>query len=244
MRRFRSSNNSNNNPRRGMLASKAPVGTEAVALKNIRENSKTFDYPPTGFTTPIEHSLLYATIGQPNLFPNSVIQSIMADEDFTQYLYVRHDDKLNNNPDGTKTSYAQLSAILALAAEVWPPDNDISKLLCKALLQCIVQYSDEHGLDRESEVRELMLPLLRLNERRAGRNALATLLPMYAGLAAAMVTLNPALLWAGYAIGNYYNIKAAVDDSGRQKKMQAICTETNRAGDVEQTSLLDETEHS
>ena len=226
-----------------MLASKAPVGTEALALKNMQQNSKTFDYPPTGFTTPIEHSLLYATVSQPSLFPETVIQSVMADEDFFQYLSVRHDPKLNNNPDGTKTSYAQLSAILSLAAEVWPPDSELPKILCKALLQCIVQYSEENDLDREAEVRELLRPLIRLNDRRAGKNALTTLLPMYVGLGAAMITLNPALLWAGYAIGNYYNLKAAVEDSGRQKKMQSIYTESNRAGDVEQTSLLDETEH-
>jgi hypothetical protein len=247
-----------------MLASKAPIGTEALALKNMTNNGRDFHYPDTGFVTPIEHSLLYATLSQPTLFPPDVIKNLIADEDFSQYLAVRlpedksirslqqqqraqqspnATDEGSSPPSSPSSSYAQLSAILNLAAEEWPADSEVPKVLCKALLQCIVQHAETHDLDRESEVRELMLPLLRLNERRAGKNALATLLPMYIGLGVSMITLNPAGLWAGYAIGNYYNIKSAVQDGGRQKKIQTISTEVNRAGDLEQASLLDETEH-
>jgi hypothetical protein len=245
-----------------LLASKGPVGTEAVALRNMKRNRQDFSYPDCGFVTPIEHSLLYATIGQPKLFPQTVIHDIIADEDFAQYLEVasdNHNDQLavvaskqpqeqqrqeqHNNNNNPIVSYAQLSAILNLAAESWPSDSDIPKVLCKALLQCVVQYAKEHDLDRDVEVKELMQPLIKLNDRRDGRNAIATILPMYIGLGASMLTLNPACLWAGYAIGNYFNVKAAVQDSERQKKLQVIHTETNRAGDVEQASLLDETEH-
>ena len=64
------------------------VGTEAVALKNIKSNASTFSYPENGFSNPVEHSLLYAMLEEPDIYPASAVLEVIEDEDFSQYLYV------------------------------------------------------------------------------------------------------------------------------------------------------------
>ena len=107
------------------------VGTEAMAIQNITNNSKYFKYPKEGFITPIEHSLLYAMILHPKQYPESVIRKEIEDEDFESYLFVKDDGKtptatnVTNGDDVAndeiqyeeRASYAQLSALLALSAE-------------------------------------------------------------------------------------------------------------------------------
>ena len=118
------------------------VGTEAKAIQNLQANAKDFKYPPEGFITPIEHSLLYAMIEFPENYPESVVRNEIDDEDFNQYLYVKedvkrsgargsgmlvdfHDDAQGSNHETTtdtptleehRVSYSQLSALLALSA--------------------------------------------------------------------------------------------------------------------------------
>lgn len=114
------------------------VGTEAKAIQNLQANSKDFSYPPEGFITPIEHSLLYAMIEFPENYPESVVRNEIDDEDFNQYLYVKdeakrggmlvdfHDDAQGSDNETTtdtpttleehRVSYSQLSALLALSA--------------------------------------------------------------------------------------------------------------------------------
>lgn len=70
----------------------SPVGTEALALKNMQRNAKAFGYPTDGFATPIEHSLLYAMIDCPENYPASAVLEILEDEQFEQYMVV-NDDK-------------------------------------------------------------------------------------------------------------------------------------------------------
>ena len=114
------------------------VGTEALAIQNIANNSKHFNYPKEGFITPIEHSLLYAMILYPEQYPESVIRKEIEEEEFEQYLFVKDDGKFSHGAPATndsasgdhvdqdainydeRASYAQLSALLALSAEKNP----------------------------------------------------------------------------------------------------------------------------
>ena len=70
------------------------VGTEANAIQQMKHNAKYFKYPPEGFITPIEHSLLYAMIQYPDRYPDSVVKGEVDEEEFEQYLYVKDDDKI------------------------------------------------------------------------------------------------------------------------------------------------------
>ena len=69
------------------------MGTEAKAMQNMATNAKHYNYPPEGFVTPIEHSLLYAMIEFPECYPEGVVKSVIEDEEFDVYLYVNEDDK-------------------------------------------------------------------------------------------------------------------------------------------------------
>ena len=67
----------------------AVVGTEANAIKQMARNAKNFKYPPEGFVTPVEHSLLYAMVQYPERYPESVVKGEIVEEEFEQYLYVK-----------------------------------------------------------------------------------------------------------------------------------------------------------
>lgn len=120
-----------------------PVGTHAVAVKAIERNGKNFKYPPAGFVTPVEHSLLYAMISQPKVYPSTALSEHILEEDFEQYM------ETNDN----SASYAQLSALLAHTTENFKPvneaPNEVSQLMCKRVLKIVVRYAEEQGLERE-----------------------------------------------------------------------------------------------
>lgn len=233
------------------------MGTEAVALENIRRNSRDFAYPKAGFLHPIEHSLLYAMISEPNLYPENVIKEKIAEEDFTTYLEV----KTVERRDEPVMSYAQLSAILCLSAEKWPPpqqhqqqqDDDtadsqsqtlptgVSQILCKKLLQVVVKHASQHDLDRQQEVQELLEPLQRLAIKKDAKAELALFLPIYIGMGATMITANPLPMWIGASITNAMSFKV-LEKEGERKNISSIEQETNRMANVEQASLLDEME--
>lgn len=126
------------------------VGTEANAIQNMAANAKQFSYPPEGFITPVEHSLLYAMIEYPDRYPESVVKKEIEEEEFEEYLYVKDakrkgvaatgDDgggkgREENDEEGSDqaarieqqraeeeefASYAQLSALAALSAQKNP----------------------------------------------------------------------------------------------------------------------------
>ena len=218
--------------------------TQAVAWENMRKNQKTFDYPASGFVTPIEQSLLYSMISEPNLFPQDVVEDHIRQEDFSQYLHVQN---------CTVVSYAQLSAIVALAAEKWPPppvnnnnDNNnkpgIPQILYKAVLQCVVRYAEANDLDRETEVHELLRPLERQADLKEGKRNIAIFLPYYLGITASLVTANPLPM----ILGSYATVGAVVGSSSKQAEDQrtakSLQRETHRMANVEKASLLDEEE--
>jgi hypothetical protein len=136
---------------------------------------------------------------------------------------------------------------LALSVEKFPPvpesaadadrqaNQSIPQKLCKKVLQCIVEFAEEHGLDRQSEIREVLTPVERYVERRNDK----ALLPFYLGYAASIVTANPLPMLVGAA-----SIIAKGDKLEEENRnLQSIASETERRADVEKTGLLDETDH-
>jgi len=249
-----------------------PVGTEAVALANIKKNSKNFRYPEPGFETRIEHSLLYNMISEPKVYPESAIRDLISKEDFSVYMIVvqKVDLKPNNMSSLSKKeedkdqiiSYAQLSAILALTSENFRlaasdckkaegrgPQQQFSEeqniaqpnipdLMCKAVLQHVIRYVNEHNLDRQAEIQELLRPVQRHTEKRSRQAGLKYVVPFYIGYGISMATLNPVPMLVGAALmsgmGDEYDEEA--------ENIKSFKRESDRRSDVEKTGLLDETD--
>jgi len=226
------------------------VGTGAVAQKNMEQNKKDFRYPKAGFVTPIEHSLLYATLSAPEVYPEAVIKDAIAEEDFTQYMTVKHEShKQKDEP--SICSYAQLSALLALAVQKWPPpqsrnesstEHSISEILCKSLVKCVVQYAETHNLNRETEVQELLHPAIQRTEKGLSQQQVKVFLPAYVGATASVVTANPLPLWIGYGVTALYAGTATQGFEEQSHNLRKLAATTKRMADAEKTSLLDESE--
>jgi len=88
----------------------------------MARNAKNFKYPPGGFVTPVEHSLLYAMIQYPERYPESVVKGEIVEEEFEQYLYVKDeasgrsrrrgedDDHRRNREGGEGSDHATAAA--------------------------------------------------------------------------------------------------------------------------------------
>jgi len=236
------------------------VGTEAAAVAALKANSKAFKYPPEGFVERVEYTLLYSMLNEPKVYPENVVKEHIAAEDFNQYLAIKDAhgqfaasaSSAGNNGSNSeeRVSYAQLSALLALSAEKFPPKNDsaasdsssdnqsISEKLCKVILQCVVRYAEEHGLDRKAEIQELLGPVEKHAMKRNNKAALYQVLPFYVGYAATIVTANPLPMLAGAAM-----MSAGQDDMYEENKnVQSIANESEKRADIEKTGLLDETD--
>jgi hypothetical protein len=59
-----------------------------------------------------------------------------------------------------EVSYAQLTALLALAGEEWSSTSEVPQTLCKAISKQIIKYANKHDLDRQQELKELLNPLI------------------------------------------------------------------------------------
>lgn len=152
-----------------------------------------------------------------------------------------NDDDDNRDDDHDRFSYAQLSAILALSIEKYPPnekdeENSISKKLCKRILSYVVRHAKEHDLDRQQEISELLQPVEAHSTKRSAKAELKQILPFYMGYAATIITANPIPMMVGWSVMASGNQKAEKE----VKNMNSITKETNRRSDVEKTSLLDE----
>jgi hypothetical protein len=109
------------------------VGTEAAARANLERNARLLSYPPEGFETKVEYGLLYSLLtAPPGTYPDRVVASAVAREDFGQYLPVaapaaaaaaaaatRADPQ--DDPE-QRCSFAQLSALLVAASESFAGD--------------------------------------------------------------------------------------------------------------------------
>ena len=188
------------------------VGTEAAALSALKANAKAFKYPPEGFVERVEYTLLYSMLNEPKVYPEEVVKEHIDAEDFNQYMAVKdaHGQfaatasaagASGGRPNEERVSYAQLSALLAMSAEKFPPKSDstasdsisnqgnqsISEKLCKVILQCVVRYAEEHGLDRRAEIQELLGPVEKHAMKRNNKAALYQVVPFYIGYAATIV---------------------------------------------------------
>jgi hypothetical protein len=210
------------------------IGTEAKALENIQHNRRHFNYPAgVDFCNPIEHSLLYSMISAgATVYPEDVVLHHIQEEGFSEYLEVQ-----NHGPD----SYAQLSALLALSAEKFPPSQSgetasISSALCKKVLQCVVKYAQEHDLDRQAEVEEVLTPVERYVVAKTGKAEMKAILPFYLGYTVSILTANPIPMMIGFGMmaGNTQDITT------ERTNMSKISNESHRIADVETTGLLDE----
>jgi hypothetical protein len=226
------------------------VGTEAAAKSNLERNQKDFSYPETGFVTPVEYTLLYSMLDAPTIYPENVVQAAIREEEFDQYLIV---NPLRADETEERHSYAQLSALLTLAAQKFPPPpteygtavpkDSIPQILICALLQTVIRHTEAYNLDRETEVKELLEPLTRLTVKKDAQQTVAFLVPAYLGLGASIVTGNPLPMYLGWAIGGAIT---ANDNTGMQNSasnLSQLKSTTNRSADAEKAGLLEETDY-
>lgn len=238
----------------------AVQGTQATAQRHLESNQKYFKYPKEGFVSPIEHSLIYTMVNEPSIYPPDAIQKVIDEQDFAEFLHV-NDETANNSSKTTTTftnneqrcSYAQLSALLSLAMQKWPPpvddsdpavqgERNVPQNLCQALLRTVVQYADAHELDRPAEVAEFLDPAVERTRQRLGRAIhMKFVLPYFAGAALSIATGNPLPLYLAYTGGMVSYLK---DDAVTKEKEHALRVhkQSQRAANVETASLMDEME--
>jgi hypothetical protein len=198
----------------------------------------------------MEHSLLYNMISEPSVYPEDVVLTHLAEEDFTSYLLVATTatttSTTTQQQQPEQISYAQLSALLALSAENFPPAKNsddleqqpsIPRNLCKRVLQCVVRYAEEHHLDRTTEVQELLQPVQDFAATKTGN----TLLPLYAAYMLGILTTGG--IGLGLTVVSLAAIIAKSDQVDKEaQNVHTMRNESSRAADVEKAGLLDEAE--
>lgn len=218
----------------------------------MESNKKYFKYPEEGFVSPIEHSLLYAMIMEPTIYPEDVIRQAIAEQDFGEFLTVKNTRRKSAATQSTEDeedicSYAQLSALLSLAMQKWPPSKDkqnpqdnVPQFLCQALLRTVVNYAQGHDLDREHEVAEFLNPAVERTKQRLDSAANAKMnLPLYLGLGLSVATGNPLPMYLAYAAGTASFLKDdVVTKEGAH--LEKVANQSRRTANVETASLMDE----
>lgn len=255
----------NNNSKTSESAAAAVVqGTQATAQAHLTLNQQHFAYPLAGFVTPVEYSLIYAMIAEPNIYPPHAIRRVIDEQDFSEFLLVNSNNNNNggkNSPSTTTPeptcSYAQLSALLSLAMQKWPPpplSNDdsatttaaandtksVPHMLSQALLRTVVRYATEHDLDRQAEITEFLTPAVQRTQQRLGKALqVKFLVPYLAGAALSVATGNPLPLYLCYTGGMVSYLR---DQSVTAEKEHAIHLHqtASRTACVETASLLNE----
>ncbi len=214
------------------------VGTAAIANSQLEVNAKTFKYPETGFVTRIEHSLLYTMIREPDIFPTSTVLNAIAEENYTTYFYVR--PRRGQSVSEYEVSYKQLTAILALAAEEWPHDSEIPPVICHKISQYVLKYADDSGLDRKTELDDLLQPLYKYAVQREARQAQKMLAWVVPALGASVLVGNPLPVYAAVVGSNFAQTKEIEKGNISNINTDRMMGSGERAANVEHTSLLDE----
>lgn len=214
-----------------------PIGTEAVAMESQRLNAHHFKYPSSGFVTRIEHTLLYTMIRESKIFPATTVFQAIDEEDFGVYFFVRPEPGQSGE---LKVSYAQLTALLALAGEEWPHDSEVPQLLCRRISNRILKYADAHQLDRKTELDDLLQPLYEYAMKREAKQSAKMLPWLIPALGATMVTGNPLPFYAAFVATQMVHNNSIEKGAASAAHTDQMLDRGHRAADVEQASLLDE----
>lgn len=239
-----------------------PVGTEAKAAAAKEKNARNFHYPSAGFVCPVEHTLLYAMLTEPTIYPEEVIKNEIDSEDFEDYLPLNTPMPVRGDEDAP-ASLAQLSVLLAVSSAKFPSHDEtaldefgfpnertinerkkkkeesIPYILSKKIINTVVRYADEHNLDRSAEIDELTSPVNSYLQKRIAKNEISESVPMYVGYTASLLTANPLFFMVGAAVTVG---KASNNANAREERINAdaLAAEAARRGDAEKTGLLDE----
>jgi len=216
----------------------ACVGTEAIADSQQQVNAHTFKYPPSGFVTRIEHSLIYTMIREPDIFPTPTVLEAITEENYSSYFYVR--PRKGQSVSEYEVSYAQLSAILALAAEEWPHNSEIPPVLCQKVSQCVLRYANDRGLDRKTELDDLLQPLYRYAVQRETRQSKRMLVWIIPALGASVLVGNPLPIYATLVGANFAQTKDIEKGATSNANTDRMMSSGERTANFEHTSLLEE----
>ena len=216
-----------------------PVGTEAEAEEATKRNAKEFKYPEGGFVNRIEHTLLYTMVRESSIFPPETVIKAIEDEDFSVYFYVRP-SKGSNSSGEYQVSYAQLTALLALAGEEWEHNSDVPPTLARYVTKRVLRYVNEHELDRETELNELYRPLY---DYAVGREAKqqAKIMPwLVPAMGLTIVTGNPLPAYAAFIGAHMAHSETMEKGANAAANTDQMLSSGDRAANVEKASLLDE----
>lgn len=229
-------------------------GSEAVAVESQRVNSNTFKYPEVGFEVWIENTLLYTMVRESNIFPAATVLAAIDEEDFSQYFAIKQqdgDDESDDNDDSNdddnhierrkpaaaEVSYAQLTALLALAGDEWASSSEVPQKLCSKISKEIIKYANKHNLDREQELKELLDPLISYAKGRGRKQALQ-MLPWFAALTVS--TVNPLAFYTTYMTMLAANADQLSKGDRSDRNTINMAEMGKKHGNVEKASLLDE----
>ena len=214
------------------------VGTEAIADSQQKVNALTFKYPSNGFVTRIEHSLLYTMIREPDIFPTSTVLDAIAEENFSIYFYVR--PQRGQSVSEYEVSYAQLTAILALAAEEWPHDSDVPPDICQKVSQQVLRYASDQGLDRKTELDDLLQPLYQYACQREAKQSKKMLRWIVPALGASVLVGNPLPVYAALVGANMAQTREIEKGNISNHNTDRMMSSGERAANIEHTSLMEE----
>ncbi|KAL3933388.1 MAG: hypothetical protein SGBAC_010425 [Bacillariaceae sp.] len=248
-----------------------PIGTEAMIEQHLERNTKIFKYPPQGYWTRIELSILYSMILEPKIFPASAVCEHIqqAQEEFELAAARANNTDADADADASKqqenqpqhfmepylyerpppgqytaqmtVSYSQFVALLVLAGEEWPAESKVPQTLCQSMVQCIVQYADRHGLDRQVELEEgLRKPLQQYSRKRGAKITLSSMWPVYLGAITTALTGTAVPLGLSYIASFALNEQHVQKESVSEENRMLYQLSMERAANPEHESLIAE----